>query len=333
MLGELVRHELERLIPGGRLQPAGAANERLRQAIGMIHERRPKPTLHAEQSHRRPILRVIVNVDQLARFSRHANPAAHAAVGADRRNRLRPRRAALAHQRLGRAGRHARAARGAGRLAQRVLVERRDPRRLAQPGDPNRADVLPVGAGRHAAPAEDALRGVELVEVVALIERRVGLGRPALAVGRVRGGMVAELVDADRLRVVAHREGQLEHAAARRDGGLAVGANRQALAHGRRTCRRQPAHAIDLHQARPTGPQRRPVEVLTEVRQVDASLEHRVEHRAAGRRLERRSVNRDRDSLSSHHHSCPPMLPERSLLLIRSRLDILNADWGRSPIG
>ena len=312
VLREALGDEVQRLVPRRGFEPARAPDQRRRQPVRVVHERRPEAPLDAEQPARRAVAGVVVDAgDAPLGIRRDQDPAADAAVGADRRDRPLAGRFPLRGERERRAGGDAGAAGGAGRFAQRLVGEGRDARRVAGAGDPDRADVLAVAASRDAAPAEDAVGRVEIVEMVGRVRRLVNPLVPAPGIRAVRARVPRQFV-AGRCAVAPHRRRQLQYAAPRRHGRFRIGADDQPLGDGRRAGRRQPAPALDLDQAGAAGPQRRPVRVLAEVRQINPRRQHRIQHRRPRSRIAADPVNCDRNSPSSHRtlpHRCYPSRP------------------------
>ena len=211
VLHELVGDEVQRLVPARGLEPAPAPHERRGQAVGMVDERHAEAPLHAEQARRGAVRGVVVDVGDAARLvGGELDAAAHAAVGADRRDGAGGRGLPLGTDRAGGAGRHALSARRADRLAQRLVGEGGDASRAAAARDADRADALPVLAGRGAAAAEDALGRVEQVEGIAVVARGVDAGRPAAGVGGVGDGRAAQVGAGQRVGGgVAHAQREL----------------------------------------------------------------------------------------------------------------------------
>jgi hypothetical protein len=78
--GQPLGYEVERFVPGRGLQPAIAADERRRQPVGVLHERRPEPPLHAQHPDARRCWLVVDPGDPVGGVDAHHNPAADAAV-------------------------------------------------------------------------------------------------------------------------------------------------------------------------------------------------------------------------------------------------------------
>ena len=164
MAREPIGGEVERLVPRGLAPAAVDLHERRRDAIARVDEPGPEAALHAQRAQARAVGGSVVGHDRESTIGAdvHADPAAHATIGArgldapvDRRRRL------LRPERARRTRRHALAARRADRRRHGAIAEHADLHRVAAPEHRDRADLLDVVAGDRAAAAEDARLAVQ----------------------------------------------------------------------------------------------------------------------------------------------------------------------------
>src|SRR5205814_5427190 len=250
--------------------------------------------LHARVAVVRVAVLVRHHPDDLLALHLGAERAADAAIGAGRDHGVLGLAGVddrVLGQRRGRARLHARAARDALGVEERLVLARAHLRLEAAALDRERECALHLFARAHAARADDAFARVEREVRVALVLLRVEVVLARVAVTDLaqadRAGHVLELaVAVGRTREAVERvigDIELHHVAAHVGDALVLRRDLHALLRLRRAGRGQAFSALDLDEAEPARPERLEVVGRAELRNVDARERRRAQHgRALG---------------------------------------------------
>ncbi len=310
MLDELCRDEVERFVPRRRFELAVAPDQRPGQPVGVMHERRAEAAFHAEHALARRVRRLVEHADDpVARVDLQCDAASDAAIRTRARDLPRDGRGRrrLRQNRPGRTHRHALPARRADRVGDRLVRKRRDSRVAPAARDRDRADVLHVLAGVHAAPAEDTRAQICIEEGAAGVAIFARVRRVAVAPHVISLQFAVQLARHALPRrdgaAVDHRHRHLQHGAPHAVERLAGRRYGHAGRGGRVAARPQPAHALDGDEARAARADRRLVLVFAEMWHVASGRQHRVEHAAAVGDVDARAVDRQR-----YRHGASPCI-------------------------
>ena len=329
IFGQTGRHQVQRLVPRRLAEGAGVslafADQRRFDPVVVLDEGVPEPAFDAQHPHAGLVIWIVMGGDDGFRNSVFASiihlkpdPAAHAAIGAggaDGVCRNGGSRWLFHADGSGGADAKALSAGGADAFCQWLVPRGGDPRGVCGAQDFDGADELVAGlAGIDAAGTQDAGVHRQVENRIGGVSSLAGARLPAhLGYAVQRGGIGQQAISGRGDRPVAparsathHTQRKLDDAGTDASGVLGIGADDHAIAGRRGARRREPANAVDLHQAGAAGPNGRHIGVFAQLRYRDASGIDGIQRRRAGRHGDGYPVNGEVHSEAGDGHGGSP---------------------------